>query len=167
LAHAQAIGSRWLVWVAVALVVQTVALWTWHVPGPYEAALGSEWVHGLEHVSFLAAAMLFWWTVVGARRRSRYGIGVVAVFVMALQGTLLGVFMTFARTPWYPSYAGPAHVGLTPLQDQQVAGVIMWGPGGALYLVAALALFVAWLGGQEERVPAAAPALAGAAPVGR
>ncbi|MDQ4134460.1 MAG: cytochrome c oxidase assembly protein [Actinomycetota bacterium] len=169
-AHTHATAAGWSMFVAGALAVQSVALWAWHAPGPYQAALASDWVHGLEHFSFLGAALLFWWAVAGARRRSLYGPGVVAVFLVALQGTLLGVFMTLARSPWYPTYAVPARSGQTPLEDQQLAGVIMWGPGGALYLLAAVMLFAAWLGGQGghgEKARAETGVLVRGAPVGR
>jgi putative membrane protein len=139
----------WVAWAVVAIGVHAVSMWAWHAPAPYQAALRSEWLHSLQHATFLATATFFWWSVVGARRRSLYGPGVLAVFAAALQGTALGAFMTFAGRVWYPVYAQGAGAGLTPLEDQQVAGVIMWGPGGIVYLVAAVLLFAAWLGGNE------------------
>lgn len=166
--HARAAG--WSVLVAGALALQSVAVWAWHVPAAYEAALASEWTHGLEHISFVGAALFFWWAVTGACRRSLYGPGVVAVFLVALQGTVLGVFMTLARSPWYPAYAVAAGSGQAALEDQQLAGVIMWGPGGALYLLAAVALFAAWLGGhggRGEKARTESGVLVSGAPVGR
>lgn len=135
---------------ALALGVHTAALWVWHVPGPYEAALRSEPLHALEHASLFGTALFFWWVVAGSRRRALYGPGVLVTFAAALQGSALGALMTLATSPWYPSYvdgtagAGAA-VGLTPLEDQQVAGVVMWGPCGAVYALAAVLLFAAWI----------------------
>lgn len=129
-----------------ALVLHTVALWAWHVPGPYEAALRSEPLHALEHATLFWTAVLFWWVVVGSRRQALYGPGVLVTFAAALQGSALGALMTLATSPWYRSYhraGGPG--GLTPLEDQQVAGVVMWGPGGAIYALAAVLLFAAWI----------------------
>lgn len=146
--HNRPVG--WAAWAAAALVVSTVTLWAWHAPGAYQAALRSWWLHGLQHLSFLGTALFFWWAVIGARRRSLYGPGVLFVFVAALQGTLLGAVMALASRPWYPVYGRLAEGGLTPMEDQQVAGVIMWGPGGAIYALAAVLLFAAWLGGQDE-----------------
>ena len=158
--HARPEG--WVTWVLSALALHTVTLWTWHAPGPYQAALRSDWLHGVEHASFLGTALFFWWAVLGARRRSLYGPGVLAVFAAALQGTVLGAFMTLASRPWYPAYASGGAGGLTPMEDQQVAGVVMWGPSGAAYLLAAVLLFAAWLGGSDG--PAVAPVRTGGRP---
>lgn len=131
-----------------ALGLHTASLWAWHVPGPYEAALRSEPLHALEHATLLGTALFFWWVVAGSRRRALYGRGVLVTFAAALQGSALGALMTLATSPWYPSYVGGragATGGLTPLEDQQVAGVVMWGPCGAVYALAAVLLFAAWI----------------------
>lgn len=145
--HARPRG--WARWAAAALVLQTVAFWAWHAPDLYEAALHSHLLHALQHASFLVTALFFWWAVLGARRRSLYGGGVLVNFFAALQGVALGAFMTLSGRVWYPTYAAYEGGGFTPLEDQQVAGVIMWGPAGAAYLLAAILLFGAWLGGSD------------------
>ena len=145
--HARPTG--WAAWAVTAFLAQTLAFWAWHAPDLYEAALRSEWVHRLQHASFLGTALFFWWAVIGGRRRSLYGGAVAVNFAAALQGVALGAFITFSGRVWYPFYAERIGGSLTPLEDQQVAGVIMWGPGGAPYLVAAVILFMAWLGGDE------------------
>jgi putative membrane protein len=132
-----------------------VALWAWHVPVLYEAALEHEALHVMEHASFLGTAMLLW---VAVRRGVRgggenAGVLLLAVFLTALQSGLLGGLITLAPMPWYPSHAGGVEGwGRTPLEDQQLAGLIMWIPSGAIYLVAALALAFAWMAGSERRV---------------
>jgi putative membrane protein len=146
LARSHSRPAGWLAWAAGALALHSLNHWAWHAPGPYQAALRSESVHALEHATFLGTGLLFWWAVVGARRRALYGAGVLITFFAALQGTALGAFMTMAARPWYPAYAQNAGAGLTPLEDQQVAGVIMWGPGGLVYALAAVLLFAAWIG---------------------
>ncbi len=145
--HARPRG--WAAWAVGALVLQTVAIWAWHAPDLYEAALHSELLHALQHASFLGTALFFWWAVLGARRRSLYGGGALVNFAAALQGVALGAFMTLAGRVWYPTYAAVEGGNLTPLEDQQVAGVIMWGPAGIAYLLAAVLLFAAWLGGSD------------------
>ena len=123
-------------------------LWFWHAAAPYDAALGSEPLHLLEHASFLVTAVLFWHVVIGVRGSARVsnGLGVLLVFAMAMQSVFLSVLLTFAREPWYSGYAATtASWGLDPLTDQQLAGVIMWIPAGGIYLVVALALLVAWV----------------------
>lgn len=140
-------ATHYTAWAALALGAHTAALWLWHIPAPYEAALRSGPLHALEHATLFYTALAFWWVVVGTRRRALYGAGVLVTFAAALQGSALGALMALAATPWYPSHArgtGRA-AGLTPLEDQQVAGVIMWGPGGLIYALAAVLLFAAWI----------------------
>jgi putative membrane protein len=134
-------------------LLQVGVLWFWHAATPYDAALGSEPLHLLEHASFLVTAVLFWHVVVGVRGSARVsnGLGVLLVFAMAMQSVFLSVLLTFARTPWYSGYATTTVAwGLDPLTDQQLAGVIMWIPAGGIYLVVALALLVGWVRGTER-----------------
>ncbi len=144
----------------VSLGLHTATLWAWHVPGPYEAALRSEPLHALEHATLFWTAVFFWWVVIGSRRQALYGAGVLVTFAAALQGSALGALMTLATSPWYPSYHPPSG-GLTALEDQQVAGVVMWGPCGAIYALAAMLLFAAWIrrsdGGDAVVVKPASP----------
>lgn len=146
-------------------LLHTVAVWVWHFPGPYQAALRRPAMHALEHLCFLGSALLFWWVVLalGAERRTRMGLGLLLVFATAVQSGALGALLTLAPRPWYPAQAlGAVAWGLTPLEDQQLAGLIMWVPGGLLYVAAAAVLFVRWL--EPGAVPGArrtARALAG------
>jgi len=133
-------------------VVATGVLWAWHIPSLYQSALENPLVHSIEHAGFLAAGMLFWWTALrpaGPRRLPR-GADVVYVFTGALQSGALGALLVFAAAPIYPFYVGRTSAwGLTPLQDQQLAGVLMWVPPFVIYLAAASALFVRWLRAAE------------------
>lgn len=161
------LGARWnRAWtipaLASALSVPLVAwglhvgaLWAWHLPAAYQAALRDERIHALEHLSFFGTALLFWWAVLqpAGRRRMSYGMSVLYVVTAGMQGGLLGALLTFAGMPLYPAQsAGAAAWGLTPLEDQQLAGLIMWLPAGLVYVSAAAALFVAWLWAEEARV---------------
>jgi cytochrome c oxidase assembly factor CtaG len=145
----------WLAWMVAAFVLSTAALFLWHVPAVYDAAVRHPVVHVLEHTTFVATATLFWWMALGATRRSRRGLGVLAVFVATLPATALGILMTMARTPWYAVYGH----GAAALRDQQVAGALMWGFGGAALVVGAAALFASWLASMDraERVGAPRP----------
>ncbi len=141
-------GQRWLqtVWQAlthplVAWTVQAVTLWLWHIPTLYQQALTHEWLHAVEHLSFVATALLFWWIVVDRSRRPQANplLTIGLLFGTALHSGLLGVLITFARQPWYPLYTiTGAAWGLTALSDQQLAGVLMWVPTGFVYLGGAL-----------------------------
>jgi putative membrane protein len=141
-------------------LLHVVTLWFWHAAVPYDAALDNELLHVAEHASFLVTAVLFWQVVIGPRVGDRVpnGVGVLLVFAMAMQSVFLSVLLTFARTPWYSGYAETTTPwGLEPLADQQLAGVIMWIPAGAVYLVAALALLVAWVRATEDQEHRAVP----------
>ena len=67
-------------------------------------------------------------------------------FTTSIHSGILGALLTLAGTVWYPSYIGlTSSWGLTPLEDQQLGGLIMWIPAGLVYLIAGLALFAGWL----------------------
>lgn len=135
-------------------VLHAVALWVWHVPGLYEAALRNEAVHAVQHLSFFVTASLFWWALVHGRfGRIGYGMAVFYVFTTAVHSSILGALLTVARRLWYPIYeARTLRWNLDPLEDQQLAGLLMWVPAGVIFLVLGLALFAAWLGEAERRV---------------
>jgi putative membrane protein len=127
--------------IGVAFALHSVALWLWHIPQLYDVALSEDWVHGLEHVSFLGSAGLFWWVLLHGGRTGA-GVGVLFVFGLALESTILGALLTFAGGPWYTAHlTSTATWGLSAVEDQQLAGLIMWIPGGLVYLASALALF--------------------------
>jgi putative membrane protein len=130
-----------------------VAIWAWHIPFLYQATLDDEFVHAIQHICFFGTALLFWWTLTHGRYgRLGYGVAFVYVFTTALHTSILGALMTFTQRGWYPLYAGrTAPWGLTPLEDQQLGGLIMWIPSGVVFLVIGLAIFAAWLGESERR----------------
>lgn len=129
------------------------ALWLWQAPALFQATLSSDVVHTLQHISFFGSALFFWWALMhGQRGLVGYGAAVLYVFTTMMHSGLLGVLLTFATTLWYPAYARSTAVwGLTPLEDQQLGGLIMWVPAGLCYLVAGLALFIGWMGESGAR----------------
>jgi putative membrane protein len=137
--------------------LQALALWAWHAPGLYQAALANEVAHILEHASFFVTALLFWWIIISpSRRELDKGMAVLYLFTTALQSGVLGFLITFASFPWYAAYSQTtAAWGLTPLEDQQLAGALMWIPAGVVYVIAAVILFVSWLKEIERRADAA------------
>ena len=149
LARALRLGlPRWLS-PTVAWLLHTTTIWFWHAAGPYTAAVVNPIVHGLEHLTFLGTAVLFWWAVgIG---RTPDGLGVLLVFGMALQSVFLAVLLTFATAPWYWVYgATTSAYGLDPLADQQLAGVIMWIPAGLVYTGIGVGLLLAWVRQHEQ-----------------
>jgi putative membrane protein len=123
----------------VAWTLHVGVLWLWHLPTLYDAAVQRESVHVVEHTTFVLTALLFWYPVVDRARYRRPGVGVATLYLFSagLQCTMLGALMAFARHPWYGAHwTTTAPWGLTPLEDQQIAGLIMWIPAGLVYLVA-------------------------------
>jgi cytochrome c oxidase assembly factor CtaG len=140
-------GWRALTGPAVAWSLHALAVWVWHLPSLYQSALRSWPVHALEHASFLGTAGLFWWAVArcGAHGGLGHGLGMLYVLTGGIQSGVLGALIALDDAPWYPLYATTtAAWGTTPLDDQRLAGLLMWVPGGSLYLVGAIALLVGW-----------------------
>ncbi len=125
--------------VATTAVLHAGVLWAWHAPAFYAAALSHDAVYWLMQGSLLGSAFAFW----GAVRRSSITSAVGALLGTMVQMGLLGALITFASVPLYaPHLLSTAPWGLTPLHDQQLAGLIMWAPAAAFYLGAAL--LIAW-----------------------
>lgn len=148
---------------AIAVLMHPLLVWTafcglfvfWHIPAAYTFAFRDERIHALEHLSFLLSALAFWTIVIepSGRRRLGYGTSLLFVATTAVLSGLPGALMILAPRPLYPVHAaGVAHWGLTLLQDQQLAGLIMWIPAGLAYLAAIAWLFVRWLAEAERRV---------------
>jgi putative membrane protein len=144
-----------------AVVVWTVgaiALWAWHVPALYEAALTNDALHILEHASFLSAALLFWTVVLGSGTRSHAGrrsvsrpAALLLVLATSLQSSALGLVLLLGSTALYPVHAtGAMAWEVSLLGDQHVAGGLMWGPPTFLYVVVIGWLVVRWFAEMEE-----------------
>ncbi|MBL0423406.1 cytochrome c oxidase assembly protein [Ramlibacter sp. AW1] len=136
--------------------VHAVVLWVWHAPPLFQAAVRHPWVHDLQHSSFFIGALVFWWALLqGHGGRVRQGMAVLYLFTTVLHTSALGALLTFSSRVWYPVYDATApRWGFTALEDQQLGGLIMWVPGGMVFMVAALVLFAAWLQGPARPGPA-------------
>ena len=143
-------GLRGLTWLPVAGILYTGTLWAWHLPAAYEAALHHDLLHDLEHLSFFGTALLFWFPIINPAPREPvvrgglfYGLRIAYLILATAQNTLLGGLISLTERVFYPSYAAaPRLFGLSALDDQSLAGGIMWS-GGHMYLIAIL-----WLVGQ-------------------
>jgi putative membrane protein len=112
-----------------ALLLHAAALWVWHVPRLFDAALASDAVHAAQHASFFFTALLFWWAVF---RRVRTGIALLYILVTMIHAGALAALLTFAPAPLY---------ALTAHGEQQLGGLIMWVPAGYAMLAAGLIAF--------------------------
>jgi putative membrane protein len=134
----------------VAWIVYALVLWLWHLPVAYDAALTVGWLHDLEHVSFAAAAVVFWWPVIAPAPRVAAPPSPVArvvyLVLAAFSGGALGVLLAVSPEPLYAYATGD------PLADQAWGGVLMWAVGGAIDMAAVLAV-VARVLGDPRRAP--------------
>jgi cytochrome c oxidase assembly factor CtaG len=133
-----------------ATAIQAVVMWGWHAPPLFDRALESSGWHIAQHACFFVSSLLFWWAMLNPRRGG-YGVSAACLFVTSLVGGALGALMTFSSSPWYADYAamGMTGIGLDPTDDQRLAGLIMWIPGGLVHGAAAIAMFYKWLKASE------------------
>lgn len=153
--HVQRYTTLWrsLTDPAVAWALHGAAIWVWHLPSLYEAAVRSEALHAVQHATFVGTAVFFWWGLVyGRYGRLAYGASVLFVFTTSMHTGILGALFTFSNAPIYPLYADrAASQGIDALADQQLAGLYMWIPAGLVFMLFGLALTLSWLVESERR----------------
>jgi cytochrome c oxidase assembly factor CtaG len=133
------------------------ALCIWHLPRLYDATLASEPIHIFEHLMFLVTATIFWWPILAPLEDSRMSHGAAFAYLGAamLVTTVLGIAITFAPVGIYTAYLHPEDSlgilyalrhswGLTTEADQELGGLLMWVPGGLVYLCAIMAVLARW-----------------------
>jgi putative membrane protein len=137
---------------ASAFLLHALALWIWHLPVLYDYALEHEGVHAVQHLCFFGTAGLFWWGIsYGRYGRIGYGAAVVYVFATAVHSGVLGALLTVAPRVWYAPYLIVHPSGLSPLEDQQLAGLLMWVPASLIFAGGGLVLFALWLRESDRR----------------
>jgi putative membrane protein len=145
----------------VTLVAFNAVMWIWHVPALYEGALRNPNVHILEHLMYLAAGVLMWLPVihdVPPGHVLSYPARMAYLFACMVSSSILGAIFTFAPTIAFPFYgSAPLAFGLTPMTDQQLAGLIMWVPGSGVFFVAILLVFAAWLNSEDRKAQSQFP----------
>jgi putative membrane protein len=140
-----------------ATLIQAVALWTWHVPALFDWALRSEAAHRLEHLCFFFAALLFWWSLLHGRgpgrgERARDGLNIGCLFITVLHSGLLGALITLSPRLLYPAQVHHSpYFGFSTLQDQQLAGLVMWVPMGLIYTGSAMFFAYRWISFGQRR----------------
>jgi putative membrane protein len=130
-----------------AWLLHGAALWLWHAPPLFNAALGDGALHHWQHATFFVTALLFWHALLRHGAHPARGAAIFYLFTTTVHTGVLGALITFAHTPLYaPFDYGLLQPGaLTPLEDQQLGGLIMWVPGALVYVGVALALLARWL----------------------
>nr|WP_250812596.1 cytochrome c oxidase assembly protein [Neorhizobium tomejilense] len=127
----------------VATSLHGLAIWIWHYPPLFDATVSDVLMHRLQHLSFLGTAILFWWAMIW---RARRGAAAWHQFVTMLHTTILGALIALVPTVLYRAQTRYAFEwDMTPLEDQQLAGIIMWVPGGIIYAGAALWFLKTWI----------------------
>jgi len=132
---------------AAAWIQHAVIVWIWHAPVLFDAALAHRGVHALQHISFIASALLFWWALLPRPGvRATAAAASLYLFTTMLHTGALGALFTLSPVAWYAPYRETTQAwGLSPVDDQQLGGLIMWIPAGAVYAAVGLALFGRWL----------------------
>jgi len=142
-------------WIAWSIGVGT--LWIWHLPVLYNAALASESVHIIEHLTMMIAGTVLFWPVLSPLPSSRLEVGydLAYLFTAAAANMLLGVFLSFVAVGAYPLYLRDSDGsgifrlvrhgwGISPAQDLHLGGLIMWVLGGLVFLVVLVGVFARW-----------------------
>lgn len=134
-----------------ATILQAIVMWAWHAPALFDRALASQGWHVAQHLSFVLSSLMFWAAMLDTRRSS-YLLSAACLFMTSLVEGALGALMALSASPWYAAYAamGVTGIQLDPTTDQQLAGLIMWIPGGLVHGGAALVLLYQWLMTNEE-----------------
>jgi cytochrome c oxidase assembly factor CtaG len=149
------VGGAWrtLTTPVIAWLLHGMAMWVWHVPTLYEAALASESIHALQHATFIGTGVLFWWGLIyGRYGRLAYGASALFLFMTMVHTGVLGALFALSTAPYYPVYAArAASAGVDAVSDQQLAGLYMWIPAGIVLMVSGLALVVAWIAEADRR----------------
>jgi putative membrane protein len=131
-----------------AWLLHAAALWVWHIPVLFNAALADPALHDFQHASFLITALIFWHSLLRHGAHAARGGAILYLFTTTIHTGVLGALLTFARNPLYAPFDVGLRVwgSLTPLEDQQLGGLIMWVPGALVYVGVALTLLARWLG---------------------
>jgi len=133
----------------VAFAVFNLTLVAWHLPPLYNLAMEHHPVHIVEHLMIMAASVILWWPVlspVAELPRAAYPVQLLYLFVVGLPMVMVAIFIAMADTLLYPFYAAAPRIWerLTPQADQHVGGLIMWIPGGLVFLLTISVVFFRW-----------------------
>jgi len=149
-----------------AQVISAVVMIGWHLPPLYDATLYSESLHVLEHLTFIAGGVLFWWPVIDATgSHCRWRLSPMGQLLYLFIGTFpqdgVALALQFSRTPFYEYYTHVRRIvpSLDPVTDQTVAGAVLMLFGKSSYFIGAVVVFMRWFAAeQRDDAEAAEPA---------
>ena len=131
----------------------------WHLPVFYNAAMDNHAIHIGEHLMFMAAAVLMWWPLMSQLPelpRLAYPGQMLYSFLMTIPMTVIAVYITMADSVLYPHYSSaPRIMPLSPMEDQLLGGLIMWIPGGMIFMIIMTVVFFKWSARGEDNAAAA------------
>ena len=126
----------------------------WHLPPLYNLALAQHPVHIAQHLMFIAASVLMWWPLLSPLPelpRAAYPAQMLYCFLMVIPMSIISIYIAMADTLLYPAYAAaPRILGISPMQDQQYGGLIMWVPGGIFFYAVMTVVFFKWVQRGED-----------------
>ncbi len=135
--------------------ISALTFWAWHAPALYAAALSSHLIYALMQITLVVPAIAFWMAI----RRAGATAALGAILGTTVSMGMLGALITFATRPLYaPHFLSTLSWGVSPLEDQQLAGITMWAPGSMAYLAAAMWIGWRWMDAERARVPRVEPA---------
>jgi len=154
--------GRFLTRPSSAFAIFNLVLVTWHLPPAYNLAMDNHPIHILQHLMIMAASVILWWPVlspVPEIPRAAYPVQILYLFVVGLPMVVVSIFITMADQVLYPYYAAAPRVwpALSAHSDQHLGGIIMWIPGGLVFLAAISVVFFRWqaAGGHDMALPIA------------
>lgn len=139
---------------ATCFVLFNVVIAAWHLPPLYNLAMRHHPVHIAQHLMFLVTAVLMWWPLMSPLPelpRLAYPGQMLYCFLMSIPMSIVSIYVAMADHVLYPAYSSAPRIwGISPLQDQQIGGLIMWIPGGLFFYVVMTVVFFKWAARQED-----------------
>lgn len=144
---------------AACFAIFNVVVAAWHLPVVYNLAMAHHGMHIVQHLLFMAAAVLMWWPLLSPLPelpRLAYPAQMLYLFLMSIPMSIVSIFIVYADVVLYPAYASAARVwGLSPREDQLIGGLIMWIPGGLFFYAVMTVVFFKWVGKGEDSAASA------------
>ena len=138
----------------VCFTIFNIVIAAWHIPVLYNSAMANHNIHIVEHLMFMAAAVLMWWPLLSPLPelpRLAYPGQMLYCFLMSVPMSIVAVYITMADRVLYPAYSAAPRVSpLSPMDDQMLGGLIMWVPGGLIFAIIMTVVFFRWVARGED-----------------